>query len=121
MSYQWTSAATPQGRERLKELADSGTDVFVKCKGREGMFYNVLATMPNPFGREEKYSLLMRLNNVSKPFDWYIENGIEFLDPSLTQPKDDAHLDLMRYILTLSDDVSASYIKGMIHENLSKI
>ena len=30
MSYNWTSAATPQGRERLKELLDSGMAVITK-------------------------------------------------------------------------------------------
>jgi hypothetical protein len=87
MTYNWISANTPQGRERLKELADSGACVFARHNGREGLFYNVLAKMPNTFGRKESYNLLMRLNSISRPFDWYIENGLEFLDPQPPKPQ----------------------------------
>ena len=86
MSYNWTSAATAKGRERLKELLESEKCVFVVIHGREGILYNVLRGVQNPFGREVKYNLLMRLDSISKPFEWYIENGIEFLDPEPPAP-----------------------------------
>ena len=81
MSYNWISAATPQGRERLEELADSGKNVVAKLNGHEGILYNVLANMPNTFKRPKWYSFIQRLGNIYKPIEWYIENGIEFLDP----------------------------------------
>lgn len=81
MNFNWIDAATPQGRERLEELADSGKNVVAKLNGHEGILYNVLANMPNTFKRPKWYSFIQRLGNISKPIEWYIENGIEFLDP----------------------------------------
>jgi len=73
MSYNWTSAATPQGRERLKELLDSGKGVIVSTWP---MNFHVITL------NEGKYNILDR--GAFDSFDAMIDSlkGPQFLDPS---------------------------------------
>lgn len=82
MSYNWTSAATPQGRERLKELMDSDKGLIVSTWP---MSLFVLSM------NDGKYQLL-----GWKSFDTVDDllngtKGLQFLDPNpQPEPNDDA-------------------------------
>lgn len=80
MSYNWQSVATPQGRERLKELLDAGHRII----GKVGEFGRITA--------------LWKSDGGAYDIDGYISESmfhkarlddIEFLDPDPPQPKPD--------------------------------
>jgi len=87
MSYNWEKASTPKGRERLKELMDSGHKVVCKASA-------------NDFGRNsDEVMLAYRFSQDGQPFyylvhAWIPANGwenanfddIEFLDPEPQKP-----------------------------------
>lgn len=71
MSYNWTSASTPQGRERLKELMDSG--------------FTVVGRSIDGMHDDECYF-------IDPEYDIAGDESLEylqFLDPSPSQPKDE--------------------------------
>lgn len=80
MIYNWQSAATPQGRERLKELLDGG----YKIVGKVGEFGRITA--------------FWRRDHICYDIDGFIPvdmfpkmrlEGIEFLDPEPPMPQPD--------------------------------
>lgn len=82
MSYNWTTASTPQGRERLKELVDSlnGPEfIIVALSYKQGERF-----LQNIF----KERAFADKSDIDRFFDDPIPIK-EFLDPSPTQPKDE--------------------------------
>jgi len=84
MSYNWTSAATPQGRERLKELMDGGFEVAVRYwmqlsypHHNDPAHYHKFAKLKGSTG----YSCLPTINHSPKWED-VVFDDLEFLDPS---------------------------------------
>lgn len=116
MSYNWTPASTPQGRERLNELVLTGQRIPVMVNiPIYGKFIAYARVWDNNIDR---FSIVARhweqgyVTSNTRPLE-----GIQFLDPSPQQPDGNG---LLQTILNLPDDTSAAYIKGMIHDQLKR-
>lgn len=113
MSYQWTSASTPQGRERLKELVDSlnGPEfIIVALSYKQGERF-----LQNIF-KERAFA-------DKSDIDRFFDNPIpikEFLDPSPTQPKDDPLADDRALVASafIEDDFEKELLKNAWSEHL---
>jgi hypothetical protein len=78
MSYNWTSAATPQGRERLKDLVENDKQIVIREKG----VISVASIAEDGcliFGRFEYDN--WEDAEINETFD-----DLEFLDPEPTAP-----------------------------------
>ena len=85
MSYNWTSASTPQGRERLKELIEN--KYCVHCFHRaSGHFLSGVSYCWNSSPDQKFHAVSISWTKnflyIDGIINWAVENNIEFLDPS---------------------------------------
>ena len=107
MSYNWIDAATPQGRERLKELLDKG----IRVVGKVGQYGRITAFWKHEDGAYDVDCYL--------PEPFFLERNlsdVEFLDPDQDSQIEALKSENEQLVKICQDSAGKEVVDKLLHD-----